>query len=126
MVEIPRSLNEMLTSIAKSKELLTRLEKGASIIEEAYQEKSLARAFEATRLYNELAAELLGELEHSLFMNECLTTGKTVLINRKGRPINIDDYVKGEAIPVNLFALKSMQQLKEVFGEENMVDVEFK
>lgn len=126
MLEIPKSVREMQQSLEKSKQLMARLLKGQEIIEQSYKDKSIARIFEATSLFNKVAKELNDELEHALFMHECTSTGKTVLINRNGRPINVDDYVRGEQIPVDLWTLKSMKALSEVFGEENIVDVEFK
>lgn len=126
MVKIPKAVDELNESIARSKHMLARLAKGQEIIEKAYADKSIARIFEAAILFNKIAMDLNEELEHGLFMHECAATGRTVLINRKGKPVNIDDFVSGEDVPVDLWTLKSMNALKDTFGENAIVDVEFK
>lgn len=125
MVKIPRPVRQLNQSIAHSKELLTRLSKGQEYIEQAYKDKSVARVFEAAILFNKLAKELNDELERALFMHECASTGRTVLLNRKGKSINVEHYIEGEAEPVDLWTLDSIQKLRETFGEEAIVEVEF-
>lgn len=125
MIKLPKPLEELNTSIARSKDLLARLGNGQEYIQKAHADKSIAKIFEAAILYNKLAQELNEELEHALFMHETITTGKTVLLNRKGKPINIDDYIKGETQPVDAWTLQSVQKMEEVFGKDAIVDVEF-
>lgn len=125
MIKIPRSLEEYQKSMAISKKLLERMIKGQEFLEKAYEDKSFARVFEAAKLYGELAFKLNEELENALFMHECATTGQTVMMSRKGKLLNIDKYIQGEAEEVDLWTIKSMKLLKETFGEDAIVDVEF-
>ena len=126
MIQIPKPLEEMNLSLVKSKQTLTRLMKGQSVIKQAFDEKSLTKAFEGVLLFNKLAMELNDELERALFMHECLTTGKTILINREGRPINVENLVEGESEPIDLWTLNSIKIMKETFGEDAIIDVNFK
>lgn len=123
-ITIPRTVFEMGESLKRAKQIMARLEKGEQFIDAAIKNRSVAKAGEAVALYGRLAKELNDELEGALFMHETISTGRTTVINRKGKPITTTPFRPSEERVVDLFTLNSMRQLKEVFGEEHIVEFE--
>lgn len=124
MYKVPRAVFEMEESLMKSRALLHRLEKGQNMLQSAVQGREISKAVELAKLFNEVALEVNNLLENAQFMHETLTTGKTTVLNRKGKPVTTMQFNPNEHQVVDLWTLKSVQRLKEVFGEENIKDFE--
>lgn len=117
-VDIPRVLQEMRVELQKSKALMGRLDKGQKVIAECARNQSITKAHEAILLFNRLSRELNDSLERAAFMHEILTTGRTTLISREGKPVNPLSYPADETVAVDLFALESIKKIREVFGDD--------
>lgn len=124
LYKVPRAVFEMEESLMKSRALLQRLEKGEKLLKQAVEGREISKAVELTRLFNEVALEVNDLLENAHFMHETLTTGKTTVLNRQGRPATTIKFSPHEHRIVDLWTLQSVKRLKEVFGEENIVDFE--
>lgn len=124
MMKAKQAHEENRKRLIEMKDLLTRLHKGQGIIEAAYKERSVALAFDAIKLYGLYSSKLLRLLEESTMLNEYLMTGQTVLVNRKGKAINISSVADGD-IEIDPETLLTMRSLKEVFGEDFREFVEF-
>lgn len=114
-----KEINEVRT-------LLSRMMKGQKIITEAGKSGSVATALQGIELYNHLSQEAFERLELCLFYHEYLAMGKTIVIKRTGKAINMDDKVSQKEIEVSPFHLKSLLALKEVLGDNFMDMVEFR
>lgn len=112
--------------IEEAKVLLGRLYKGQSILERAHKEHSIATAFQAINLFNELSKELYSKLELCLFIHEYLCMNKTVLIHRNGRGVNMTPYVEIGDMEIDPWTLQTIVALKDVFGDDfkNMITFE--
>lgn len=124
MLKIPRALFELEATLARSKELMIRLDKGEDYLAQAIKNGSLNQASDAVILFNKLAKRLNNELEDALFYHEMLTTGRTTVVDRKGRAVNTLTFNPNEERMVDLFTLRTIKQLKEVFGEDALVEFE--
>ena len=124
-MKIPVAAEEERKRIAESRELLTRLHKGEQIIAKAYNEKSVALAFEAIRLYGTISKKLFTLLEESLMLNEYLSSGRTIMVKRTGQAINIGTWCEGE-MEIDPWTLQSLNMLKNVFGDDFNNFIEFK
>lgn len=125
MVKIPKAVKENQERIIKSREILTRMNKGEKIIKKSYEEKSIALSFEAIRLYGTLARELFALLEQALMFSEYSATGRTIMITREGKAINIAPQAEGE-VEIDPWSLLTMEKLRAVFGDEVENMIEFK
>lgn len=123
-VEIPRAVFEMEESLARAKNILQRLDKGQKMLKDSVENGSMPRSVDLGILFNKLALEALNELENASFMHEYLTSGRTTVLDRSGRPATAIKFKPDEHRVVDLWTLKSMRILKDVFGEENLVDFE--
>lgn len=113
--------------IQDMKGILERLRNGEEYITNALSRGSIVDASKGVRLYTTLTREAYDRLEKALFIHEFLTTGAGIMINREGRPIRAEDVVENmdEITMVNPNTLKSVQKLKEIFGEDFIKFVEF-
>jgi excinuclease UvrABC nuclease subunit len=112
--------------IGEVKELLSRLLKGQAFIEKAAKEGSVVKSLEAVQLYNKISKEVFEKLELCQFYHEFLCMDKTVVINRRGRAINLDPLISQREVEISPYHLRSMEVLKDVFGENFEEMVEFR
>lgn len=123
-VQVPRPVIEMQDKLMKAKALIQRLDKGQKIIQDHAYHGSVQKAAEGARLFSQVANELNDLLEDALFIHEQLTTGKTTVISRKGKPANSSPYRSDDIVVVDAFTLRSLREIKEMFGEESIIDIE--
>lgn len=123
-VLIPRELVLQQDRIKDTKALISRLEKGTKLIEEAVRTGDADKLPLYGKTFLEVAALVKESLEVLTFYQEYLATGKTILIRRTGRPEAME--TTDELVEVDAFTLASLIRLGELFGESaiELVDVE--
>lgn len=129
-VEVPmRAVTDnMYDELSKAKALLARMKNGQEFIDKSMRGANIIEASKGVRLYNKYAEEAFHHLERALFIHEFLTTGAGVVISRDGKAVKVEDIVddKDGIRMVDPWTLRSVEKLKEVFGEDFITFVDLK
>lgn len=123
-VKVPRALFEMEEKVMKTKATIQRLEKGASMLEKAVANRSMSESLELAKLFTKIAKGLVTDLEDAAFMHEFLVTGRTTVIDRFGRAVTGVPFNPNEHRVVDLFTMRSIEQLSGLFGPESIIEFE--